>query len=166
MNTHDLIIRLNAPPKKIGGVKATKRDITERMLNAVQTPLGEHAAIRQALVTNMVAKLSKKDIETLYSMVTGGHAVDCGPTGEPRQSRSETGIVTDVSNHYCHDVENSLCYVYVPGLGVQSEQNGSPVMVEYYQGKWWVRVWADINEGDPTHAIELTGAMETERSQP
>ena len=84
MATHDLIVRLNAPPKKIGGSESTKRDIIERMLDAVQSPLGEHAAIRQNLVTNMVAKLSKNDIETLYAMVTGGHAVDCGPTGEPR----------------------------------------------------------------------------------
>lgn len=76
------------------------------------------------------------------------------------------GIVTEVSDHYANDSKRSICYVYVPGLGVQSEQNGSPVMVEYYQGKWWVRVWADINKGDPTHAIDLTGAMETERSQP
>lgn len=87
MNTGELIIRLNAPPKKIGGSKAKKRGIVERMLDAVQSPLGEHAAIRQNLVTNMVAKLSKNDIETLYAMVTGGHAVDCGPTGEPRPRR-------------------------------------------------------------------------------
>ena len=40
---------------------------------------------------------------------------------------------------------------------------GWPIMLEYYDGKVQLVVWADINQEDPTHNIDLTGALESHR---
>lgn len=61
-----------------------------------------------------------------------------------------------------------------PGLGMELRfvgygekcaalGQGAPVYIEYYQGKLVVRVWADINSEEPTHVIDLTGALESNR---
>lgn len=38
-----------------------------------------------------------------------------------------------------------------------------PIFLEFYEGKLTLRVWADINQEDPTHVIDLSGALETKR---
>ena len=40
---------------------------------------------------------------------------------------------------------------------------GSPIMLEIWEGKLRLIVWADINQEDPTHIIDLEGARETNR---
>lgn len=52
------------------------------------------------------------------------------------------------------------------GYGDANSQDGFgwPVVLEYYQKEVRVLVWADINNGDPTHVISLTGAKESSRS--
>jgi hypothetical protein len=50
------------------------------------------------------------------------------------------------------------------GTGTMGDQNGSPVMVEVYNGKPRVIIWADINQEDPTHIIELSQSLESNRS--
>ena len=55
--------------------------------------------------------------------------------------------------------------IEIKGLGTLAEQgDGRTVLVEFYDGTWWVRVWADINQEDPTHVINLSGAQETCRN--
>ena len=44
-----------------------------------------------------------------------------------------------------------------------ADNAGSPVVLEYYEGKLRVLVFADINDPDPTHAIDLEGAREAAR---
>lgn len=41
--------------------------------------------------------------------------------------------------------------------------DGEVVFIEFRDGKLWVRVWADVNQEDPTHAICLEGARESRR---
>lgn len=43
--------------------------------------------------------------------------------------------------------------------------HGSQVYAELYEGKLMLRVWADINQEDPTHIIDLSGALESNRKQ-
>lgn len=43
--------------------------------------------------------------------------------------------------------------------------HGSPVIIELYKGVLRVIVWADINQEDPTHIIELGDARESERRE-
>jgi hypothetical protein len=38
---------------------------------------------------------------------------------------------------------------------------GQPVLIEFYEGKIMVRLWADINQEDPTHQIDMSGAKES-----
>lgn len=62
-----------------------------------------------------------------------------------------------------NETKMSTCDIKIEGLSHMSEDGGSVVWIEFYNGKWWVRVWADINEEDPTHSIDLSGAMDTAR---
>ena len=57
--------------------------------------------------------------------------------------------------------------IEIKGLGTLAEQgNGRTVLVEFYDDKWWVRVWADINQEDPTHIIDMSRALEHNRDIP
>jgi hypothetical protein len=40
----------------------------------------------------------------------------------------------------------------------------APVLLERHDGKIRLVVWADINQHDPTHIIDLSGALESKRS--
>lgn len=39
-----------------------------------------------------------------------------------------------------------------------------PIYIEFVDGVPVVRLWADINDEDPTHEIEMRGAAETLRT--
>lgn len=41
--------------------------------------------------------------------------------------------------------------------------DGYPIFISHNNGKLLLYVWADINQEDPTHVIELDGALETAR---
>lgn len=48
--------------------------------------------------------------------------------------------------------------VTTPGYGI-------PIIIEQLNGVLRVIVWADINQEDPTHIIDLGGARESERRE-
>ncbi|MFA5419530.1 MAG: hypothetical protein WC341_13850 [Bacteroidales bacterium] len=56
-------------------------------------------------------------------------------------------------------------------LQIQPEGTGTfegdfaPIVLEFYEGKVRLLVWSDINAQDPTHVIELPGALETARKK-
>lgn len=75
-------------------------------------------------------------------------------------------IKTILSDSPYHNLKqsNDFLEVEIKGLGTLAEQgDGRTVLVEFYDGKWWVRVWADINQEDPTHVIDMSGALELHR---
>ena len=39
----------------------------------------------------------------------------------------------------------------------------APILLERHDGKLRLVVWADINEQEPTHIIDLSGALESNR---
>lgn len=53
------------------------------------------------------------------------------------------------------------------GFGDHGSANGygRPIFIEYREGKLTLRVWADINQEDPTHTIDLSGALESNRKE-
>ena len=51
------------------------------------------------------------------------------------------------------------------GDKTSADGHGYPVIMEYYNGKLRLLVWADINKEDPTHVIDLEGARESNREQ-
>lgn len=54
--------------------------------------------------------------------------------------------------------------IFVEGMGTcGSIGDDSAIYLEFYEGKWQLLVWADINEEDPTHRIDMSGAFETNR---
>ena len=40
---------------------------------------------------------------------------------------------------------------------------GAPIYLEFCDGKWELFVWSDINQEDPTHRIDMSGALEANR---
>lgn len=66
-------------------------------------------------------------------------------------------------------VENNdlaLC-IHLDGYGLMNCQPkvGGPILVERYEGKLRLLVWADINQEDPTHIIDLEPANESNRQE-
>lgn len=50
--------------------------------------------------------------------------------------------------------------VFVEGMGTKCTPDDSPIYLEFFEGKWQLVVWADINQEDPTHRIDMSGAFE------
>ena len=44
-----------------------------------------------------------------------------------------------------------------------TDGHGSPIFLEFFQGRFRLLVWSDITNEDPTHIIDLTGAREDRR---
>ena len=50
--------------------------------------------------------------------------------------------------------------IFIEGMGTCCEKGGSPIYLDKHDGKWVLKVWADINQEDPTHVIDLEKAYE------
>lgn len=55
--------------------------------------------------------------------------------------------------------------IQAEGYGDSSSNvgSGSPIFIEWYDGKLRVHLFGDINREDPTHSIDLEGARESAR---
>ena len=77
---------------------------------------------------------------------------------------------------------NTTCRVTVEGFATQSygqllialegfgectasDGKGTPIMLELLDGRPRLLVWSDINQEDPTHVIDLSGASEDRRKE-
>jgi hypothetical protein len=79
-----------------------------------------------------------------------------------------TEVATGEPTVFCPVLESTLLgqlQIGLAGLGDHHSQNGNgtSMLLEVYEGKPILRVWADINKSDPTHVIDLSGALETNR---
>ena len=62
------------------------------------------------------------------------------------------------------NISRDTLEVFVKGMGLcGSVGDDSAIYLEYYEGKWWLRIWADINREDPTHSIDMSGALHSAR---
>src|SRR5215217_89992 len=59
----------------------------------------------------------------------------------------------------------NLLEIGADGYGEMTAETGHgfPVVIEFYNGKLTLRVFSDINSEDPTHTINLDGALESAR---
>jgi hypothetical protein len=53
--------------------------------------------------------------------------------------------------------------IHPEGMGTW-DGSYAPVLLERHVGKIRLVVWADINQQDPTHIIDLSGALESRRA--
>jgi len=85
-----------------------------------------------------------------------------GETGVIRDQAGGDGKIRITTNIMKHGV-----LIYAEGYGDKTSEppHGSPVVLELYEGKLRLIVWADINQEDPTHTIDLSGAMESNRKE-
>ena len=63
--------------------------------------------------------------------------------------------------------QENMVTIDIAGYGEKTatDGNGTPVVLDYYDGKLQVHVWADINKEEPTHCIDLAGALESRRTK-
>ncbi len=92
--------------------------------------------------------------------VEGGHHYWCSEESVPRFTSYRHGPLKVHLSRVAIDI-------FVEGLGTcgMAEGQGQVVSLEKYEGKWVLHVWADINEEDATHRIDLSGALESVREE-
>lgn len=76
-----------------------------------------------------------------------------------RRQKNIRGIHRDSPQH---EPKEAL-EVFIKGMGTSTSEGDAPIFIENYEGKWILHVWADINQEDPTHSIDLSRAMERNR---
>jgi hypothetical protein len=59
--------------------------------------------------------------------------------------------------------DNLALIVHPEGMGAWDGPY-APILLERHQGKMRLVIWADINQQDPTHIIDLSGALESNRA--
>ncbi len=82
------------------------------------------------------------------------------------KQKSEDGIAIEVdTRQWADDVEGPTVCLRPAGTGDygSADGHGWPVIVEIFDGVPILHVWADINQEDPTHRIDLRGAYEAHR---
>ena len=76
--------------------------------------------------------------------------------------------VSDTSDRTASNVaisveKDSLALIVHPeGMGTWDGPY-APILLERHEGKMRLLVWADINQQEPTHVIDLSGALESSR---
>lgn len=55
--------------------------------------------------------------------------------------------------------------ILIRPAGTGTLEGGSPMMLEIVSGRPILHVWADINEEEQTHRIDLSEALETNRRE-
>lgn len=53
----------------------------------------------------------------------------------------------------------------IKGYGVAEEDDGSFIYIDTFSGVPELIVWADINKADPTHRIDFSNALESNRRE-
>ncbi len=69
-------------------------------------------------------------------------------------------IISVGPNGPSHGVE-----VFIEDMGTSVSKHDSPIYLELNEGKWILHVWSDINQEDPTHQIDMSAALESNRME-
>ena len=71
---------------------------------------------------------------------------------------------TTATSNVTISVENSnlALIIHPEGMGTW-DGSYAPILLERHEGKVRLVIWADINEQEPTHIIDLSGALESNR---
>jgi hypothetical protein len=96
------------------------------------------------------------DSETVVPFTLGRQGID------PKTEDDATG---EIKGEVRIDLRGIT--IRIDGYGDAATMNGygSPILIEHYNGELVIRLWADINQEDPTHAIDLEGAKESMREE-
>ena len=70
----------------------------------------------------------------------------------------ENTIVCVAEEGPSHGVE-----VFILDMGRSRLQHDCPIFLGFNEGKWILHVWSDINQEDPTHQIDMSAALESNR---
>lgn len=94
--------------------------------------------------------------DTQYTMDLLDQAV---PDGTELNDKNSTELYVRRSN------ADALLMIGAFGYGEKTAEDGKgyPIVIEFHEGELVVRIWADINDEEPTHKISLEGARENVR---
>ena len=89
--------------------------------------------------------------------ITGSSSFCCGDLKDQFGSENVVPITAKIGN--------GMLEIGIKGYGDMTSRNGkgTPILIEQREGKAFLVVWGDINQEDPTHVIDLSGAMEDRR---
>lgn len=95
--------------------------------------------------------MAEKGIRTAKSVL-----VDSSSVG--RRKKRSVNVTIKMSDNYIE--------IGADGYGEQgaTEGHGYPVVLEFHEGKLRCLVFSDINNEEPTHTIDLEGALESART--
>lgn len=80
-------------------------------------------------------------------------------------------VLKDISTGKCLPVNIEIfedkILIRPEGFGdkCSSDGEGSPIMIEHYDGKVRAFIWGDINQEDPTDVVDLENAKESNRKE-
>jgi hypothetical protein len=57
--------------------------------------------------------------------------------------------------------QSNYIEVEIEGMSTALCPGGSILYLEKDEGRWILRVWSDVNQEDPTHRIDLMGALDS-----
>ncbi len=82
-----------------------------------------------------------------------------GPRGLQRKNRQMLRV------NYCIEANPQAITIGIEGYGEcgSTDAAARPIYLEHHEGKLTLYVWADINNEEPTHVIELAGAKHEHR---
>ncbi len=89
------------------------------------------------------------------------------PEGQQRLRppvRAGDGVRINLEN--CTQTRMALIKLTGYGDKYSRDGDGEPIAIDWQEGEpVRLLVWADINQDDPTHTIDLTGALESNRTE-
>ncbi len=64
------------------------------------------------------------------------------------------------------NANHNFLEINIEGFGEHDSEEGygCPILLDYFNGKLQLFVYADINNPEPTHQIDLMGALESNRN--
>ena len=92
-----------------------------------------------------------------------GKALNCYETNNVQKGQATMSVRVEIGNSINNGSIDTSCDIYITGMGSCAEEFGAIAYIEFYEGKYTLRVWADINQEDCTHSIDLCNAYESKR---
>lgn len=81
------------------------------------------------------------------------------------ETPGEIGLISDEAICKVRRIGDRYLLIGVEGYGEKNGNgDGFPILIELHGGELLVRLWADINQEDPTHCISMEGARENART--
>jgi hypothetical protein len=146
----------------IYGDNARVLDVTENESLTIRNIYGYQEAVIHDILyreegDTSTIMLDQKDISDDISMMQ--HRFDATYKFKNSFTLFDNGEGKEELNGSVEIDGTSWVNISLNGFSTATAEESEIIVLELYEGKPMLRVWADINEEDPTHNIDLSGAL-------